>query len=464
MLSRRPAPLWRPLWRPLLRARAAVHDLYNRALRRRSVAPTAIVPVGTRTLSHDPSNPARPPEAAAEERARYLLFTSLVAVGMGQTIVFAVLAPLARKIGLAEVQVGAIISASSITFFIASPIWGRISDRWGRRRVMLVGLFGYTGGTLVFASVFHAALVGTLAPMAAFVGLTLARMAQSTVMSATPPASSAYMADITDVRSRTRGMGAIGAANNVGAIIGPAIGGALATISLLTPIWFAAVVTFAAALLILAALPEPQRHVVSERRARLRYTDRRILPFVVVGVTMFMGMAVVQQTLAFRLQDVLGLTGQQTARAFAGAMMIMGFSSLVAQVAVVQRFDLAPFALLRIAMPVLLVAFVVISLAEHRDVFLGAMAVLGFGMGLAGPGFMAGASLAVTAEEQGSVAGVAGSCGPLGFTIGPLLGTALYQIHGQLPYLVTVLIYVPLLAFTFLVRVDRPNTARIDSP
>ncbi len=411
-------------------------------------------------MSQDRPEPGRP---ATPRSARYLLFTALVAVGIGQTIVFAVLAPLARQIGLAEVQVGAIISASSVTFFIASPIWGRISDRWGRRRVMLVGLFGYTAGTLIFASVFHAALVGLLTPMAAFVCLTLARMCQSTVMSATPPASSAYMADITDVRSRTRGMGAIGAANNVGSIIGPAIGGGLATLSLLTPIWFAAVVTLIAALVILAALPEPARHVATGRRTKLRYTDRRILPFIIVGVTMFMGMAVVQQTLAFRLQDVLGLTGQQTARAFASAMMLMGFSSLLAQGIIVQRFDLAPFTLLRIAMPVLLAAFVVISMADTRHVFFGAMVVLGFGMGLAGPGFMAGASLAVSAEEQGAVAGVAGSCGPLGFTIGPLLGTALYEIHGELPYLVTVLIYVPLLVFTFLVKVERPDASQISS-
>ncbi len=65
-----------------------------------------------------------------------------------------------------------------------------------------------------------------------------------------------------------------------------------------------------------------------------------------------------------------------------------------------------------------------------------AMMILGFGMGMAGPGFMAGASLAVSPQEQGSVAGVAGSCGPLGFTLGPLLGGALYQINGALPYAV----------------------------
>jgi len=406
-------------------------------------------------LAQPASDPT--PRPAPPPRARYLLFAALVAVGMGQTIVFAVLAPLGREIGLSEVQVGAIISASSIMFFIASPIWGRISDRWGRRRVMLVGLFGYTAGTVVFASVFQAALAGLLAPLPAFFALTLARMGQASVMSATPPASSAYMADITDVRTRTKGMGAIGAANNVGAVAGPAIGGLLAVFSLLTPIWFAAVVTLAAALAVLVWLPEPARHVLAKPRGRLSYFDPRILPFIIVGVVMFMGMAVVQQTLAFRLQDTLSLSGAETARAFGTAMMLMALSSLAAQGFIVQRLDVAPFTLLRIAMPILLSAFIAITLADSQLLYLAAMAVLGFGMGLAGPGFMAGASLAVSPEEQGSVAGVANSCGPLGFTIGPLLGTALYQIHGQLPYLVTVLIYIPLLIFTFRVKVQRPH-------
>jgi MFS family permease len=71
---------------------------------------------------------------------------------------------------------------------------------------------------------------------------------------------------------------------------------------------------------------------------------------------------------------------------------------------------------------------------------------MGLGMGLAGPAFFAGASLAVSREEQGAVAGVAGSCGPLGFTIGPLLGGALYQLDPALPYAGAAGMYVLLFA------------------
>jgi MFS family permease len=377
---------------------------------------------------------------------RTLLF-SLIAVGMGQTVLFAILAPLGREIGLSVMQIGAIISASSITVFMCTPIWGRASDRWGRKRVILIGLFGYTLGTVVFAAVFKSALMGLMPPTIAFVALVVSRMGHASVMSATMPASSAYMADITDVATRTKGMGAIGAANNLGAILGPALGGGLAVFSLLTPLWFAAGITLITAIVVLIYLPDVPKQEFTRVPAKMRRTDPRILPFMIVGVLMFMGFAIVQQTMAFRFQDVLSLTAVETARTFGLGMMFSAAASLFSQAVLVQRMDIRPFNLLRMAMPLLILAFLIMAVADSRNYLLGAMTLLGLGMGLAGPGFMAGASLAVGPEEQGAVAGVASSCGPLGFTIGPIVGTALYSIEPVYPYIFTLIVYLPLMIF-----------------
>jgi len=377
---------------------------------------------------------------------RTLLF-SLIAVGMGQTVLFAILAPLGREIGLSVLQIGAIISASSITVFMCTPIWGRASDRWGRKRVILIGLFGYTLGTVVFAAVFKSALMGLMPPTIAFFALVISRMGHASVMSATMPASSAYMADITDVATRTKGMGAIGAANNLGAILGPALGGGLAVFSLLTPLWFAAGITLITAIVVLIFLPDVPKQVFTGTPKKMRRTDPRILPFMIVGVLMFMGFAIVQQTMAFRFQDVLSLTAVETARTFGLGMMLSAAASLFSQAVLVQRMDIRPFNLLRMAMPLLILAFLIMAVADSRAYLLGAMTLLGLGMGLAGPGFMAGASLAVGPEEQGAVAGVASSCGPLGFTIGPIVGTALYSIEPVYPYIFTLVVYLPLMIF-----------------
>ena len=380
--------------------------------------------------------------------AKRTLLLAAGAMGFAQTVLFAILAPLGREVGLVEVQIGAIISASSLTLFLVSPLWGRASDLWGRRKILLIGLFGYSIGTVMFAGVFQAALLGYLVPVTALTLLILTRVANATVMAAVAPSANAYMADITSVTERIKGMGAIGAAGNIGSILGPAIGGLLASISLLTPLYFSVFLTLAAAILTLYALPELPKPTVIKKPKRLKYSDPRIFPLVIAGVFLFMGFAIVQQTIAFRFQDVLGLDGIQTAKIVGISLMFSAAAALLVQLLVIPRLHVRPFVLLRISMPIMMIAFAMMALSQSQNMYMLAMCILGLGMGLAGPGFMAGASVAVSSEEQGAVAGVAGSCGPLGFTVGPLLGTYLYSNDGALPYWFAFTSYLLLFFFT----------------
>ena len=180
----------------------------------------------------------------------------------------------------------------------------------------------------------------------------------------------------------------------------------------------------------LAFLPEPVRQVAPKQMARLRYRDPRILPFIVVGVLMFSGFAVVQQTLAFRFQDVLGLSGQETARTFGFAMMFSALASLIAQGVIVQRMNLEAMTLLRIAMPLLMAAFAVMS---ARNGLPCSSPWACSGSPWASPW---GSWLALARrrqQEQGAVAGLAGSCGPLGFTVGPLIGRSCISTNRACP-------------------------------
>lgn len=379
--------------------------------------------------------------------AKRTLLASLVSVGMGFTVLFPVLAPLGREIGLSEIQITTIIAASGLMVFLFSPFWGRRSDRWGRKTVLMIGLYGFSAGTALFNSVLYAGLSGWLSGMALFIALVLARMTHASMMSASMPAANAYMADITDATNRTRGMGAAGAANNVGSILGPAVA-SLAVFSLLTPLWVMAAVSLLNGLFVWRFLPEPPKQETRPPAKRMRYRDPRILPFIIVGVAMFTGMGLVQQTMGFRFQDVLGLTAADTAKNFGFAMMLSGLGSLFSQLVVVQRLRVAPFTLLRLALPLLVVAFVMMATLDSQFWLTTAMVILGLGTGLAGPGFTAGASLAVSPAEQGAVAGVAGSCGPLGFTLGPAIGGFMYQYSPTLPYAFAAGLFVVLLAST----------------
>ena len=398
-----------------------------------------------------------PPTAVASQQykfARVILLVALVGVGFGFTVLFAILGPLGREVGRSELQISSIIAASSLTVFLASPRWGRLSDRWGRKPIIIFGLLGYACGNFLFASVFHAALIGALLPLSAYLLLMLTRVLYASVISAIMPASSAYMADITDLTTRTKGMGAVGAANNLGGVLGPALGGLLAGITLLTPLWVASGLALTTAIFVIFLLPSSPQPKLAQGQpsVKLSYFDPRILPYIIVGAMMFVGMALVQQTLAFRFQDVLGLSAVETAQTFGMAMGLSAAASLISQLGLMQRINLKPIQWLRIAIPVLALAFACLAMADTQPLLIVAMLLQGAGMGLAGPAFMAGASMAVSAKEQGAVAGVAGSCGPLGFTIGPLLGGFFYQIQPDLPYWFTFALYLPLIVFVLRTR------------
>lgn len=385
--------------------------------------------------------------------AELVPYAGVFAHGMGQTIVMATLPSLGREIQLSEFAIGAIISASSLVFFVTSRIWGRISDRWGRKPVILVGLWGYAVGTLVFAALFASGMYGFLAGSLLYGLIIGTRMAQSMLMSATAPGTAALIADTTTTVTRAAGMGRLSAANNIGSILGPAIAGLLAAISLLAPLIFAAVASAACALLIHHHLEHRgQPHPHGRGEGKLTLLDRRYVPYLALGLAMFTGFSVVQQTLAFRIQDTLLLDARSTARTFGFTMIISAVASLFAQTVLVQRLKISPMVLLRAGMPLLMVAFALLIVANSLPLFALSMGFMGLGMGLCGPGFTAAVSLSVSAREQGAAAGITTAVPALGFIVGPLAGTALYQINPHYPYVLTTLIMLPACVMAFRIR------------
>lgn len=377
-------------------------------------------------------------EPALRTRRIYLLLCgSLAAQAVGQTAMFAVLPAIGREVGLLEIQIGAILAGSSLVFFFAGPWWGRVSDRWGRRPVFLMGQAGYVLGGSLFALAFWLALEGMLLPLHAWFAMVAARMLQASLMSASQPAAGAYVADITSPTTRARGLARIGAASNLGSIVGPAVGGLLATVSLLAPFIFAVVVVALATLVSWRLLPAAAGQTRARAGVAVRFTDRRLRPWVVPGVLMYLGAAVVQQTLAFRMQDALALDAAASAGAFGIAMVGSAVAGLLAQSVLVQRFALAPGAWLGLGLPLIAGALAAMGLVQSLVTFVIANAVMGLGLGFAGAGFSAGASLSVRADEQGATAGIIAACSSAGWIIGPLLGPGLYRWAPALPFLLT---------------------------
>jgi MFS family permease len=377
-----------------------------------------------------------------------VLILALMSTGMGQSLVFAILAPLGREVNLGELQITSIIAISALIFALAAPRWGRLSDRVGRKPIIITGLLGYTVGTLLFTSVFYAGLSGLLAGGLLYATALLARCCQSLIMSATNPAATAYAADHTTAEQRTRTMARLGTANSMGTILGPAVSGALATFGLLAPLYFAGALAFVAALMVWRQLPvTPKQDLTSRQRGlRLRFTDKRLRLYLATAVGLFIGYSGIQQTLGFQLQDKLGLNGIETAQMTGAALMVAAAFTFLVQVTVMQRIKLEPIQFIRLGLLSLLFGAGVIAGFSSFAVLAVGMAFLGIGLGLSMPALSAAASLAVESQEQGAAAGLVSACPAIGFVSGPIIAGALYQVHGPLAPLFSAAVFFLVLA------------------
>jgi DHA1 family tetracycline resistance protein-like MFS transporter len=164
---------------------------------------------------------------------------------LGFGIVVPILPLYAERLHATNFDIMVLMSIYSVMQFLFAPVWGRMSDRIGRRPILLLSIFGSAGSQLGYA----------LAP--AFWGLVVAR-GFAGVCGANISAAQAYIADVTDEKSRAAGMGMMGAAMGLGFIFGPAIGGYLSSFSERLPFFVAAGLATANFLSALVILKEPR--------------------------------------------------------------------------------------------------------------------------------------------------------------------------------------------------------------
>ena len=128
---------------------------------------------------------------------------SLFTVGLGQSFVFVLVPPLARNLGLSEIQTSMIFAISAIAWALTSAFWGRASDKYGRRNIAILGLVGYGISLIALITPLFLAERNMFDLAYLFPALVLGRLINGLLGSATRPASFAYTADITSKEKRT---------------------------------------------------------------------------------------------------------------------------------------------------------------------------------------------------------------------------------------------------------------------
>ncbi|MBE7485842.1 MAG: MFS transporter [Polyangiaceae bacterium] len=373
---------------------------------------------------------------------RGLLFITLFNSILGLSVLFPILAPLGRWLGFTELQVGSLSTSYALMQFLMSPYWGRRSERVGRRPVLLTGILGFALSFFAFAVIAQLGKNGVFGHWTTFGLLLASRLAGGAFSSATLPTAQAYIADTTDRADRTAGMAMIGAAFGLGVVIGPAIGAALSTLSLLAPVYFSAGFALLNALFVWLKLPEPKKHVAVPSEGHPTALIVRMWPVLALGFVISLSSVAMEQTVAFYFQDRLHLSEHQTARTVGLALVFYGIVAVFVQGFLVRRFKWPPHVLLNAGVPIALAGFVGLIFAHRFGPLTAALAVQGLGQGLALPGVTAASSLTVGEHEQGAAAGLNHSAHGLGRVLGPVVGTSLYTLRDDLPYYASALLLV----------------------
>ena len=401
---------------------------------------------------------------------------ALVAIALftytAQNMLNVSIAPLSRALDLPEWIVGAAVSLAAAAVTVLSQFWGRRSIAWGRRRVILLALIlALTAGTLFSAAVWARA-AGYIGAFAAAGAIMAARGPFfGAAVAAIPPTGQALVAEVTpDEGSRVRGTSAFSGAINLSVMVGSLMSSALGAWWIFGPVHATPIFVLIALAIALIWLPrdgastgprrrlprltgedaepeqaatassteptEPTATTVADNASagttdgdlppRVRWTDRRIAPWIASVFGIYFANGVVQITMGFLVQDRGGLDPAPAVSVTALMLLANAAGAMLMQLIVVPRLGWSPRTLLRTGMTLALVALACLTIAPSLWALAASTFAMGVASGMASPGYSAGASLAVSAREQGGIAGVINATGAITWIVAPVSATALY--------------------------------------
>jgi MFS family permease len=377
------------------------------------------------------------------KRSLPVLFSVILIDLIGFGIVMPILPYYAISMDASSVDAGFLIAAYPAMQFLCSPGWGRLSDRWGRRPVMLVTIAGTAVALFVVATA--DSLLGL------FIGRILGGFFAANIGVAT-----AYVADVTDEDERTRWMGMIGASFGVGFILGPAIGGALApnldgswpaavvfgsTIAAWAkpfgygiPMLFASVMSVVNLIFAFWKLKEPDRHVARDQGESRREVLRKPQVRRICAINLAFAMAVTQLETMFQyfMKDEFHFEAIQLVPILAGMAVLMVGIQGGAIHSLAARYGERKLTL--IGFPVMAASLLAFPFIPSVGWILIPLAFCAIGRGVGQPPLVSLVSMEATPTNRGSVMGTFQSSASLGRVFGPVIAGLLYQLSHAAPF------------------------------
>lgn len=352
------------------------------------------------------------------KKNRNLLIIALIALVnmLGYGIIIPILYSYSKRFGLSDFQNGLLFSLFSICQFISTPIIGRLSDKYGRRPMLLVSIAGTAASFLIMA----------FAPSAAFVFIA---RALDGLTAGNIPVAFAVISDSTEPQDRPKAFGLIGASFSFGFVFGPAIAAMTVGFGQAFPFIVAAIITIIAVILTAVYLPETNKHMGEVKHGKLfdfgqlwhTLFDRNVGTTFVISLIFFLAFAcaILYGFQPFTM-NVLKISSVQNALLFT----LFGIVGLISQTFLVGKVSKKfgskksfTFSLFFTAL-----SFLIMFFSHSIVLFVIASIILGIFNSMVQTLLPAILSQEADAKSQGSVMGLNASYQSIGMIFGPILG------------------------------------------
>lgn len=371
-----------------------------------------------------------------EKSPQIILFLTVFLYLVGFGILIPLTPHLSRDLGATSTQAGLLMATYSFMQFLFSPVWGRLSDKLGRKKILLVCLIGEALAYIAFAFARSIEALFIARALTGFFGASLST-------------ANAAMADLTGEKDRSKGMALIGAAFGLGFVVGPALGGGLALISENfsdAPFFKTTFVSLSVSVLFfltflfaIKKLPETlsvEKRVQKSKGRWFILIEKLKKPILSqVMITFFLlsfAMSSMEATLVYFMADRFSWTLKETSFGFAYIGIILVFT----QGFLVRKLlpKIGERKILLYSIPVFFIGMALIAPATSVPVMALSMTLIALGIGQSNPSLSGAASLLAESDEQGSTLGANQSLASLGRILGPSIGGYLYSIKPGLPF------------------------------
>lgn len=345
---------------------------------------------------------------------------------LGFGIVIPTLPFIALKYRASPFMIGLLMASYSLFQFLAAPVLGQLSDKYGRKPILAISLFGSALGYFLIAVANNIWLI--------FVSRIIDGVTGGNISVA-----QAYIADITQGKERTKAMGLIGMAFGLGFILGPFVGGVLGNYNLALPYLFAGGLAFLNSIFIATILPETRKiashqkfSLIDLKTLKKISQNPQLKKLVLLFFATTLAFSLMQGIFAIYTKDMFNWNQKQVGYFFAYIGLVSVFSQGYLIRKLVDKFS--ETRLLKTALFIRSGAFLIYALLVQPALFyLGGLA-MALGMGIFNPTVQSLISKKAHESEQGLVLGVSQSFGSLARTFGPIIGGLLYGFFPQLPF------------------------------